>query len=61
MGAGSQGLGRLRLLSQDTAGSWIEEAGLPGLEQAPIWDPGAFKASTFTAMLLHQAPISDTT
>ena len=31
------------------------EAELPGLEQAPIWDPGIFKAKTLATLPWHWA------
>ena len=45
-GAGSQSLGRPRLLSRATGREL--EAGLPGLEPAPIWDPGRARRGPLT-------------
>ena len=55
MGAGSQGFGPSSIVfpGHNQGAGW--EVGLPGLEPAPIWDPGAFKARTLAVMLLHRA------
>ena len=56
MGAGSQGFGLFSAAfpGHKQGAGW--EAGLLGLEPAPVWDPGVFKERTSAAMLSSQAP-----
>ena len=49
MGAGSQGFGLSSAFPGHKQGArW--EVELPGLEPAPIWDPGAFKERTLATL-----------
>ena len=56
MGAGSQGFGppSMAFLGNMHGAGW--EVELPGLEQAPVWDPGAFNVRTLSARPRRWAP-----
>ena len=55
MGAGSKGFGpsSTAFPGHKQGAGW--DVGLLGLELAPIWDPGVFKARTLCTSPYHQA------